>query len=144
MEIIKNLPDDIVLEIYIKHLKRFRLHNGTLIKLLDFDKYIIILYKHFNFYIQLYYIMESVNNETNNNLKKIIAENNYLIDYKNYYLTRMIKLLINFILTYGFLEFLLNNNDLSKIELILLICTFSSVLLYILDSNFPACSFTLN
>lgn len=39
MEIIKNLPDDIVLEIYIKHLKRFRLHNGTLIKLLDFDKY---------------------------------------------------------------------------------------------------------
>ncbi len=39
MEIIKNLPDDIVLEIYIKHLKRYRLHNGTLIKLIDFDKY---------------------------------------------------------------------------------------------------------
>ena len=39
MEIIKNLPDDIVLDIYVKHLKRYRLHNGTLIKLLDFDKY---------------------------------------------------------------------------------------------------------
>lgn len=88
--------------------------------------------------------MESVNNETNNNLKKIIADNNYLLDYKNYYLTRMIKFLINFILTYFFLEFTLNNWDLSKFELILLICTFSSVLLYILDSNFPSCSFTLN
>ena len=39
MEIIKNLPDDIVLDIYVKHLKRYRLHNGTLIKILDFDKY---------------------------------------------------------------------------------------------------------
>jgi hypothetical protein len=39
MEIIKNLPDDIVLDIYVKYLKRYRLHNGTLIKLLDFDKY---------------------------------------------------------------------------------------------------------
>ena len=39
MEIIKNLPDDIVLEIYTKYLKRYRLHNGTLIKLIDFDKY---------------------------------------------------------------------------------------------------------
>ena len=39
MEIIKNLPDDIVLEIYTKHLKRYRLHNGKLIKLIDLDKY---------------------------------------------------------------------------------------------------------
>jgi len=88
--------------------------------------------------------MSSVNNENNNNLKKIIAENNYLLDYKNYYLTRMIKFLINFILTYCFLEFLLNNNELGKLELILIICTFSSVLLYILDSNFPSCSLILN
>jgi hypothetical protein len=88
--------------------------------------------------------MSSVNNENNNNLKKIIAENNYLLDYKNYYLGRMIKFLVNFILTYCFLEFILNNNELSKLELILIICTFSSVLLYILDSNFPSCSFTLN
>lgn len=86
--------------------------------------------------------MSTVNNENNKNLKKIIAENNYLLDYKNYYLTRMIKFLINFILTYCFLEFILNNNSLSKFELILIICTFSSVLLYILDSNFPSCSFT--
>jgi hypothetical protein len=39
MEIIKNLPDDIVLDIYVKYLKRYRLHNGTLIKLIDLDKY---------------------------------------------------------------------------------------------------------
>lgn len=84
------------------------------------------------------------NNENNENLKKIIKENNYLLDYKNYYLSRMIKFLINFISTYCFLEFLLINNDnLSKIEFILLICTFSSVLLYILDSNFPSCSISI-
>jgi hypothetical protein len=88
--------------------------------------------------------MSSVNNEINDNLKKIIAENNFLLDYKNYYLTRMIKFLINFILTYCFLEFILGNNELSKLELILIICTFSSILLYILDSNFPSCSITLN
>jgi hypothetical protein len=88
--------------------------------------------------------MNPTNNETNDNLKKIIAENNYLLDYKNYYLTRMIKFLVNFILTYGFLQFALNNSELSKMELILLICTFSSVLLYILDYNFPSCSLTLN
>jgi hypothetical protein len=88
--------------------------------------------------------MSLVNDEINNNLKKIIAENNYLLDYKNYYLTRMIKFLVNFILTYCFLDFILNNNELSKLELILIICTFSSILLYILDSNFPSCSITLN
>jgi hypothetical protein len=88
--------------------------------------------------------MSTVNNEINTNLKKIIAENNFLLDYKNYYITRMIKFLVNFILTYCFLEFILDNNELSKLELILIICTFSSILLYILDSNFPSCSITLN
>ena len=42
MEIIKlveKLPDDIILHIYTKCLKRYRIYNGTLIKLIDFDKY---------------------------------------------------------------------------------------------------------
>ena len=42
MEIIKlveKLPDDIILHIYTKCLKRYRLYNGELIKLIDFDKY---------------------------------------------------------------------------------------------------------
>jgi hypothetical protein len=86
-------------------------------------------------------VNNEINSENNSNLKEIIKENNYLFDYKNYYLSRMIKFLINFILTYCFLEFLLVNNDnLSKTQFVLLICTFSSVLLYILDSNFPSCS----
>ena len=88
--------------------------------------------------------MSMVNNEINNNLKKITAENNFLLDYKNYYLSRMIKFLANFILTYSFLEYILSNHEVSKIELILIICTFSSILLYILDSNLPSCYIKLN
>jgi hypothetical protein len=84
--------------------------------------------------------MESINNETNNNLKKLITENNYLLDHKNFYLTRMIKFLINFILTYAFLEFVFNPEyELTRGQLILLICAFSSILIYVLDSNYPSC-----
>ena len=42
MEIVKlveKLPDDIILHIYTKCLKRYRLYKGELIKLIDFDKY---------------------------------------------------------------------------------------------------------
>jgi hypothetical protein len=39
MEIIEKLPDDIVLYIYTKILKRFRFYKGELIKLIDVDKY---------------------------------------------------------------------------------------------------------
>jgi hypothetical protein len=92
--------------------------------------------------------MNSVNNqmssEKEENLKKIINEKNVDFDYKNYYLSRMMKFLINFISTYCFLDFLLANNDnLSKVQFILLICTFSSVLFYILDSNFPIISVSI-
>ena len=89
--------------------------------------------------------MNSENNETNDTLKKIINQNNNSFDYKNYYLTRLIKFFLNFILTYFFLEFIFNpNNEVSRIQLILLICAFSSILLYILDSNFPTCYFSIN
>lgn len=39
MEIIQKLPDDIILYIYTKCLKRYRMYEGKLIKLIDFDKY---------------------------------------------------------------------------------------------------------
>lgn len=39
MEIIEKLPDDIVLNIYTKILKRYRFFKGELIKLIDLDKY---------------------------------------------------------------------------------------------------------
>jgi hypothetical protein len=39
MEIIEKLPDDIVLYIYTKCIKRYRFDNGKLIKLIDLEKY---------------------------------------------------------------------------------------------------------
>jgi len=39
MNIIQKLPDDIILYIYTKFLKRYRICEGKLIKLIDFDKY---------------------------------------------------------------------------------------------------------
>jgi hypothetical protein len=39
MEIIQKLPDDIIVHIYTIILKKYRLHEGKLIKLIDFEKY---------------------------------------------------------------------------------------------------------
>jgi hypothetical protein len=39
MNIIPKLPDDIILHIYTKCLKRYRLYEGKLIKLINLDKY---------------------------------------------------------------------------------------------------------
>ena len=39
MEIIDKLPDDIIIYIYTKILKRYRFYKGKLIKLIDLDKY---------------------------------------------------------------------------------------------------------
>lgn len=39
MDIINRLPDDIIIHIYTKCLKRYRMHMGEFIKLIDFDKY---------------------------------------------------------------------------------------------------------
>jgi hypothetical protein len=36
---IVNLPDDIIVHIYTKILKKYRLHEGKFIKLIDFEKY---------------------------------------------------------------------------------------------------------
>ena len=37
--LIEKLPDDIVIQIYTKHLRRYRFHNGNFIRLIDFEKY---------------------------------------------------------------------------------------------------------
>jgi hypothetical protein len=39
MDIIQKLPDDIILNIYTKYLKRYRLCEGKLVKLINLDKY---------------------------------------------------------------------------------------------------------
>lgn len=39
MEVIEKLPDDIVIYIYTKILKRYRFYKGKLIKLIDLEKY---------------------------------------------------------------------------------------------------------
>lgn len=36
---LNNLPDDIIIHIYTKILKKYRLHKGKFIKLIDFEKY---------------------------------------------------------------------------------------------------------
>jgi hypothetical protein len=78
--------------------------------------------------------------EINPELIQLIKNNNYKVDNGYYYISRLIKFSLNFILTYLFMEYLLNNIDnFNKIQLILLVCVFSSLLLYILDTNFPSC-----
>ena len=37
--LIEKLPDDIIIKIYTKYLRKYRFHNGKLIKLIDFEKY---------------------------------------------------------------------------------------------------------
>lgn len=37
--LIEKLPDDIIIKLYTKHLRRYRFHNGKFIKLIDFEKY---------------------------------------------------------------------------------------------------------
>ena len=39
MDIIQKLPDDIIVHIYTKILKKYRLHDGKFIKLIDIEKY---------------------------------------------------------------------------------------------------------
>ena len=36
---LQRLPNDILIKIYTKYLRKYRLHNGKLIKLIDFEKY---------------------------------------------------------------------------------------------------------
>ncbi len=63
----------------------------------------------------------------------ISIDNNYFMLYKS------IKLLLNILLNYVFLSYILYT-DFSINEKILFIITFSAVIFYILDYNFPFCN----
>ena len=69
MEIIERLPDDLVVFIYTKILKRYRFCKGELIKLVDVSKY-SFLEKHICRRIARFYQIASIN------------EKKYRIDYR--------------------------------------------------------------
>jgi hypothetical protein len=60
MNIIQNLPDDIILHIYTKCLKRYRFYDGKLIKLIDIDKY-KFLEKYIGRRLKVFYKLNSSN-----------------------------------------------------------------------------------
>jgi hypothetical protein len=64
IELVEKLPDDIILHIYTKCLKRYRVHNGTLIRLIDFDKYKFLekyIYRKIKAFNQLNYSTDNDN-----------------------------------------------------------------------------------
>lgn len=64
LELVEKLPDDIILHIYTKCLKRYRMYNGTLIKLIDFDKYKFLekyIYRKIKAFNQLNYSTDNYN-----------------------------------------------------------------------------------
>jgi hypothetical protein len=63
-------------------------------------------------------------------------DGNYII------MNRKIKFLLNFIISFIFLKLIIGKYPTISInQLILLFCTVSSILLYILDSIYPSCNF---
>ena len=78
LELVEKLPDDIILHIYTKCLKRYRMYNGTLIKLIDFDKYKFLekyIYRKVTVNNQFNYRNNNINNYNDNDIK-------YTIKYK--------------------------------------------------------------
>ncbi len=76
-------------------------------------------------------------------LENFHQEQEPIIYIDGYYviLNRSIKFLLNFLLTFLFLQIIFENlPDLNINQFILVICTVSSVLLYILDMAYPSCS----
>ena len=69
MNIIEKLPDDIILYIYTKIMKRYRFYKGELIRLIDLDKY-SFLEKYICRQITRFYQIASIN------------EKRYRIDYR--------------------------------------------------------------
>lgn len=81
MDIIQKLPDDIIVHIYTKILKRYRLHEGKLIKRINIEKY-----KFLEKYIYRKIVDLSFNNTTYeiryklNNFCKLSDRKNLFID----------------------------------------------------------------
>lgn len=66
---------------------------------------------------------------------------NVSVDKNNIILYKGIKYLLNFIIIYLFLKLVVSNyNDITIFQFIILACTISSVLFYILDLTFPVCN----
>lgn len=77
----------------------------------------------------------STTNSDNNNIPPIpTIDNNYIL------LNRGIKYILNFLLIYLFVTLIIFNFPDTNIHIfIILICTISSIVFYILDLNFPSC-----
>jgi len=85
--------------------------------------------------------MNLTNSENLNNINKLLIDKNYSLDYKNFYLLKTIKFILNFFLLYIFLIFLIDYKDnITKNQFVLIICIYSSLLLYVIDTNIPICS----
>jgi hypothetical protein len=84
MNIIQKLPDDIIVHIYTKILRKYRLHEGKLIKLIDFEKYKFlekyIYRKIVNFSTHIY------NNKITYEIKYNLNNLNQLPDRKDLYI----------------------------------------------------------
>ena len=79
-----------------------------------------------------YFQQEQLDNNNNINLPAI--DTNYII------INRFIKYTLNFLLVYLFVTLIIYNFPEINIHLfVILICTISSVVFYILDLNFPSC-----
>ena len=80
-----------------------------------------------------YFQQEQISN--NDNIPPIpLIDNNYII------LNRGIKYILNFLLIYLFITSIIYNYpDLQIHIFIILLCTISSIVFYILDLNFPSC-----
>jgi len=63
-----------------------------------------------------------------------------IIDYNYIFVNRTIKFLLNFLIIYIFTTFFIYNySSISINQFILLFCTISTIVFYILDLNFPSC-----
>ena len=108
MDIIQNLPDDIILYIYTKCLKRYRLYEGKLIKLIDLDKY-NFLEKYIHRRINKFY-----GSETNYYIKYQLS-NLSDVDRKNSYIDDDM-ICINITINDGFLRYNVDRFRLKKIK----------------------------
>jgi inner membrane protein involved in colicin E2 resistance len=72
--------------------------------------------------------------QLDNNINLPSIDSNYII------INRFIKYTLNFLLVYLFVTLIIYNFPETNINLfVILICTISSVVFYILDLNFPSC-----
>lgn len=62
------------------------------------------------------------------------------IDNKFVYIDKIIKYTLNITLMFLFTSWIINSSDtITQNQTILIICTISTILFYILDLNFPSC-----